>query len=234
MGAIFDVTGGNAMERRFVALSRRQAMLGAAGLAVLPAMPAIVARAAADDDWQAGAGAEWTKVLAAAKREGSVVVGAPGLAGAAMTAPFARDTGLTLELLAGPPNAHSSRVQAELQANNVTIDVILGGLAEFAVYDRLRPLDSELMLPNVTDGKYWRDGRIKWVDNERRKLVQATEYVGGWPIINTAAVKDGEIASWKDILSEKYRERSAASIRSFPDRARPWGRGSSSFTASIS
>jgi ABC-type Fe3+ transport system substrate-binding protein len=187
--------------------SRRTIIGGAAGLAASLAMPAIVTRAAADDDWQDGAGADWAKVLAAGRSEGSVVVGAPGIAGQAMVDPFKRDTGITLELFAGSPNAITSRVQAELEAKRVTIDVILGGQAELAFLDRLRPLDSELLLPKVNGGQYWRNGRIKWVDSENRKLVQATEYVAGWLVVDTEAVKDSDITSWKNLLDAKYQGR---------------------------
>lgn len=38
--------------------------------------------------------------------------GVPGIAGQAMADPFKRDTGITLELVAGSPNAITSRVQA--------------------------------------------------------------------------------------------------------------------------
>jgi ABC-type Fe3+ transport system substrate-binding protein len=188
-------------------LTRRNLIGGAAMVAV----PSIIGRVAhAEDDWQAGGGAEWTKLLAAARRESSVVLGAPGIAGQAMAEPLKRDTGITLELQGGTPTAITSRVQAELQANHVTVDVLLGGQAELAFLDRLAPLDDLLLLPKVKDGRYWRDGRIKWVDNEGRRMLQATEYVGGWLIVNAEAVKAGEIVSWKELLDPKYRERIGA------------------------
>ncbi len=201
------------MRKSYALPSRRRIIGGAAGLAAALAMPAIVPRAAAtadEDDWQAGAGADWAKVLAAGQSEGTVVVGAPGIAGQAMIDPFKRDTGITLELFGGTPNAITSRVEAELQAKRVTIDVILGGQAELAFLDQLRPLDTELLLPTVTDGQYWRNGRIKWVDTENRKLVQGTEYVAGWLIVDAEAVKDSDITAWKDLLDPKYQGRIGA------------------------
>ncbi len=213
-------------------LSRRQVFQKAAGLAAFASLPAVVTassnRAAAqdaaqDDDWQAGAGADWKRVFEAAKKEGTLVLGGPGPSGDALVQGFKRDTGISIQWLGGSSNEQTARVQTELRAGNVTVDVLLGGLPEMAFLNQLKPLDDQLLLPNVTDGKYWRGGKIKFCDDAKRRMLQACEYVSGWPIINTSVVKENDITSWKDLLHPKYKGRIGSISPLVPGAARATG-----------
>ena len=172
-----------------------------AALALGP-MPAIAA-----DDWQAGGGDAWAKVLAAAKAEGTVVLaGSPDMA-KPMADGFFRDTGIKLDYLVGNPRDLSSRVSREARAKNLTIDIIIGGANDLSMAKEglAEPIAPQFILPGVTDPKNWRGGQIKWIDSDKTYLFQGAEYVNGQPFINTKVLKPGEIKTWADMLKPEYK-----------------------------
>lgn len=186
----------------------RTGFWGAAALAGGIAL-ATLAQAA---DWQDGAPAEWAKVVAAAKAEGKVVVaGSPDM-GKPFTDAFQRDTGIKLEYLGGNTRDLSSRAARELRTNQVTIDMMIGGASELPLINEglATPLDNQLMLPTVTEGKYWADGKLRWVDKGKKYMLQGAEYVNGQPFINTAVVKPDAIKTWKDMLKPEFRGKISA------------------------
>lgn len=138
-----------------------------------------------------------------------MVLAAPAQVSDALGRAFERDTGIAVQSLGGLNTSHSARLETELQAGKVTIDVLLGGAQDLEFIDQLRPLDTEFMLPNATAPRYWRGGSIKWVDDAKRYMAQATEYVGGWVVINTGAVKLEALSSWYDLLAPRYAGRLA-------------------------
>jgi ABC-type Fe3+ transport system substrate-binding protein len=168
--------------------------------------------ALAADDWQAGAGENWQKVMEAAKKEGHVVVGGRPELGKPMTDAFKRDTGLTLDFLGGESRDISSRLDREVRSGNVTIDFVLGGAGDIDLAKKglLLPLKAQLMLPGVTDGKNWIDGKLKWVDKDENYMLIGGEYIFGWPVFNTSIIKPGEITSWTDLLKPQYKGKIAA------------------------
>src|SRR6266700_8313925 len=66
--------------------------------------------AQATSDWQAGAPAEWTRVLEAARKEGQVTVAGFPLLAEKMSAAFKRDTGIQLNFLGGNTGDQSARL----------------------------------------------------------------------------------------------------------------------------
>jgi ABC-type Fe3+ transport system substrate-binding protein len=174
----------------------------AAATAMILCSPPVAA-----DDWQAGAGPEWQQLLAAAKQEGRVVVAGPPQLAEPFAEGFLRDTGIQLEFFGGEARTTASRVVRELRAGNVTIDVFLTGNAELPqVKDGLfEDVRSRLILPGVTDLRNWKDGTLKWVDNDQRFMLQTHEYLGAIPFYDTNAVKPEELTSWRDLLKPKFK-----------------------------
>jgi ABC-type Fe3+ transport system substrate-binding protein len=189
----------------------RQILRGAACAAALTAFITVTPAAAAD--WQAGAGPEWANVLAAAKREGKVVViGHPPLA-RAFSEEFKRDTGIELEFLGSNPREISARVEREVRAGNVTVDIVLGGGSELLTLypeGRLLAIKPQMMLPGVTDPKNWINGGIKWMDKEGAYFFQGSSIVHGWPVYNSDLVPKGSVKSWKDFLKPEFKGKIAA------------------------
>jgi ABC-type Fe3+ transport system substrate-binding protein len=214
------MTGGQAGRRG----SRLQRLALACGLA------ASGFAHAADADWQAGAGPEWAKIMAAAKQEGKVVVSGPPQAARALPEAFTRDTGIQLDYLSGNSAELTNRMEREAKAGKLTIDVALGGGTEVRMISQglLKPVKPQLMLPSVTDMSKWRDGRFKWFDTAGQYMLQAHNYVSGFPVINADIIKPDAIKSWKDLLKPEYRGKIAA----YDPRSGGQGQAAASYLAS--
>ena len=197
-------------------ISRRMFLNGLASTTVLPAYLGGHAMAAptrdetllaAVPDWQAGASPEWAEVMRAARAEGQVTVAAfPALA-KKMSAAFQRDTGIKLNFFGGRSSEQSTRFESEARAKNLTIDIMLGGGRELGPMKQggfLNPVKPQLMLPGVSP-KNFRDGKLKFMDNEGQYLMQGAEWVFGWVLVNKNVIDPSEIKSWKDLLKPKYR-----------------------------
>jgi ABC-type Fe3+ transport system substrate-binding protein len=188
--------------------------------------------AASAEDWQAGAGPEWAKVLTAAKAEGKVTVAGHSALGDPFAAAFKRDTGITLEWLGGSPNELTQRLVREATANNLTIDVALGGGTELSLlYPKggLAPIKPQLMLPGVKDGPQWVSGKTMWMDDEGQYFFRGSLYVVGWPLINTTVVKPESITSWKDFLKPEFKGKIAA----YDPRSGGPGQGVAGYVAEV-
>ena len=181
--------------------ARARFALYAFGLLFWAAPPAYAA------DWQAGAGADWQKVLSAAKSEGTVVVTGPPQLGTAFAEQFQKDTGIKVEYLGGEARATASRVVREVRAKNVTIDVSLTGSAELPEVKEglFEDEKARLMLPGVTDLKNWADGKLKFVDNTGQFMLQTHSYVSSKPYFNPQMVKPEDFKSWRYLLDPKFK-----------------------------
>lgn len=126
-----------------------------------------VAEAQTTADWKQ----QWDKALGEAKKEGKVVVfGPPGESiRDAMTQGFKRAfPDIAIEYSGVRPAEQATKLKAERDAGIYSADVFLGGTT--TANTQLRPIKAEdpikpaLMLPEVTDLKYWKDGRLEFSD----------------------------------------------------------------------
>jgi ABC-type Fe3+ transport system substrate-binding protein len=169
--------------------------------------------AALAQDWQAGAGDNWKKVLEAARKEGKVVVaGDTGALATVMPAAFKRDTGIEMEFLTGRTGELTTRVEREVRAGAATIDVSIGGGTEIKLAHEgyLVPIRSQLILPGVTDPKNWVDGKMRWFDKGEQYMFQGSNWVHGWAIVNPKMVDLKTLTSWKDLLKPEFKGKIAA------------------------
>jgi iron(III) transport system substrate-binding protein len=183
------------------------------------------------EDWQAGAGADWQKLLDAARKEGTVVVAGRSPLAVPMSNAFKHDTGISMNFLGGEGREQMTRLAREMRAGKVTIDVIFDGqsMVPFVNDGYMKPVKPQLILPNVTDAKNWKDGHLKWVDKEDAYLFEGAEYVHGWPLFNSDLVKVDEIKSWKDLLKPEY----TGKIASFDPRVGGPGQAAASYLADL-
>ncbi len=185
------------MKQRFYALVTIVMMV-----AVLVA--AGYAPAAAADDWE--------KVLAAAKKEGTVAVVGP--AGNdrhdLLTLAFEKKYGIKVEYLSSRSSTTGPKISAERKAGKFLWDVFVGGtttaLGVLMPEGMLDPLEPMLILPEVKDPKQWRGGGIEYLDPGKRVLVmmlsqRATLFV------NPKIVKPESITSYKDLLNPKFKRK---------------------------
>lgn len=163
-------------------------------------------------DWQAGAGPDWQKVLAAAKQEGKVAVAGPAELAQPMADAFQKDTGIQLDYLGGVAAVNASRVAREVRAGNVTIDLMFTGTAELPLVKQelFKDEKEQLLLPSVADPKNWADNKLKWVDNDQKFMLQTQASVTSTPFYDTNAAGPGGLTSWKALLDPKYKDKIVA------------------------
>jgi iron(III) transport system substrate-binding protein len=158
-------------------------------------------------DWES----QWNHLIAAAKKEGKVVVLAPPdqQVRQALPAAFKARFGVTLEYLGGRSNESSARLRAERQAGVYTVDATLSGIQTMAtIFYRekmIDPLPPVLIHPEVVDGSKWKKGKLWFMDPEQTYILRLFNTLGTAFHINTSLVKPGDLASARDLLNPKWR-----------------------------
>ncbi|HEY1375002.1 MAG TPA: extracellular solute-binding protein [Candidatus Binatia bacterium] len=153
----------------------------------------------------------WDQTLAAAKKEGSVVVvGSPDpVMRSGIIPKFTARYGIPVEFLAGRSSETAQRLRTERGAGIYSVDVFLSGPDTTAtVYypeKMLDPLKPLLVLPEVTDGSKWKKGKLWFADPEERFVLRPFNTVASLLFINTDFVKPNEIRAAKDLLNPKWR-----------------------------
>lgn len=132
--------------------NRKQYILMAALTLIFGLTLGLQAEALGQANWQE----KWERVLAKAKKEGTVVVAASPSPKTRLEleSAFAKQFGFRLEYLALGGRHSSARVEREAAAGRLTIDVLLSGNTElFKLYPagRLGPVKDKLMLPEALD-----------------------------------------------------------------------------------
>jgi iron(III) transport system substrate-binding protein len=158
----------------------------------------------------------WEQTLAAAKKEGSViVVGSPDPVMRSDIIPkFSARYGIPVEFLAGRSSEIALRLRTERGAGIYSVDLFLSGPDTTAtVYypeKMLDPLKPLLVLPEVTDPGKWKKGKLWFVDPEERYVLRPFNTVASLLFINTDFVKPNEIRSARDLLNPKWRGKISA------------------------
>lgn len=156
--------------------------------------------------WQA----QWDKVLAAARKEGTVAVASDGgssLRDAIITG-FKGKYGINIEVIAGKGAQLAEKIITEQRNGLYSYDVQHGGattkitqLKPSGAYVSLKPA---LIRPDILDPQYWQTGQPSWVDKDNTIL--NIEYSASGKLgINTNLVKPGEIKSLRDLLNPKWK-----------------------------
>ena len=159
---------------------------------------------------------EWNKVLAAAKKEGSVVVRAssdPAIR-RVLPAKFHARFGIQVEYIAGRGSQVAGRLRVERRAKVYTVDAIMNNVGSMAnvIYQEkmLDPLKPALILPEVVDPSKWKKGKLWFMDPEEKYVLRLFNHVQDSALnINTRYVKAEELKSMKDLLNPKWKGRIA-------------------------
>jgi iron(III) transport system substrate-binding protein len=196
----------------------------AASASVQPAKPGAASAVA-----PAGGSADWDSVVAAAKKEGKVVVVGPvgDAVSGVLVDPFQKQYGITVDFLALPGNAATARINQERSAGQYTMDVLIAGSAgsldSLIPNKALDPIEPALILPEVKDPKNWRGGALP-VLGPNHEILSMTPYQRGTLFYNKNLVKSDEIKSYKDLLDPKWKDKLQSD-----DPRRP-GPGQATFT----
>ena len=174
-------------------------------LLILVGLAPAVARA--QSDWQK----TWDQTLAAAKKEGKVVVAGPPDTQVRQSLPAAFEAryGIKMEYLSARGTDQGIKLRREREAGIYAIDAVLAGIqttSSVLYADKmLAPLRPQLILPEVTEGKYWRRGSLWFLDPEQQYVLRLFNTVREAVMINTDQVKKGDLKSFKDLLDPKWK-----------------------------
>ncbi len=153
----------------------------------------------------------WDETVAAARKEGKVVLLAPPEPTARKLLPelFHKRYGINLEYISGRSSATAERLRAERSAGIYSADVVIAGIQtmskRFYQDKMLAPLKPLLVLPEVIDGSNWKNGKLWFVDPEQQFVLRLFNTVTPVLTINTDKVKPDEMRSSRDLINPKWK-----------------------------
>lgn len=153
---------------------------------------------------------EWDRVLAAAKKEGKVVVytTAGTEARTALVPRFQQKFGISAEFVMGKGAEIGQKLISERKAGINLADVYVGGattqITQLQPAGAMTPMDTALILPEVTDLKVWWGGSLLWIDRKHMSLAFSAFTLPAYAI-NTTMVKPEELKSYRDLLNPKWK-----------------------------
>ena len=162
----------------------------------------------AQSAWQA----EWERVQVSARKEGKVVLAIPLNPDLrkALDGVLRSRFGIEPEFLVGQSTVYARRVADEHQAGVRYFDVIIAGVEN--LLDRLLPmggveaLESQWILPEVKEPKYWWAGHL-YADKSKRFVYVPYAYTSSSVWYNGDLVKAEELATYDDLLNPKWKGR---------------------------
>jgi iron(III) transport system substrate-binding protein len=162
---------------------------------------------AQSSDWKKA----WDETLAAAKKEGKVVVvGSPDPVMRNEVIPkFTKEFGIQVEYLAGSSSQIVGRVKTERDSGIFAVDAYLAGagttirtLYPDKMIDPIKPL---LIHPSVTDGTKWKSGKAEFIDPDGQYIFMLFSSVNEHIYINAEYVKLEDMAKPQDLLNPKWK-----------------------------
>jgi iron(III) transport system substrate-binding protein len=154
---------------------------------------------------------EWEQTLAAARKEGKVVVLAqpsPAMRNVILPA-FTKKYGIEVEHIAARSSEVIGRLRTERASGVYSMDVFMSnaGTTFGALYKEkiIDPIKPALIRPDVSDPKNWKGGVVPFADPEKQYVLLMFKSVDSFMVINTDHVKPDEIKSAKDLLDPKWK-----------------------------
>jgi ABC-type Fe3+ transport system substrate-binding protein len=153
----------------------------------------------------------WDQAVKAARTEGKVVVFGPAgeILRSALVDAFSKAfPDIRLEYIGGRATEGAARVKAERDGGVFSIDVFIGGavtgmeLGAFGAFARLEPA---LILPQVKEAKYWRDGRLEFTNPTTRYNLVFSSQPNTPVIYQPKLVNVTEIDQLYELLDPKWK-----------------------------
>jgi iron(III) transport system substrate-binding protein len=155
---------------------------------------------------------KWDAAVSSAKKEGKVVVmGPPGdLVREALVNGFTKAfPGIEIEYSGGRGGELSTKIKAERDAGIFSVDIVVNGTSTANAYFKpmkaLDPIEPNLILPEVTEPKNWRDQRLEFSDKSSRLNLLLTTQNNVPLIFNSTQVKVEEIDELSELLDPKWK-----------------------------
>ena len=153
----------------------------------------------------------WNETLAAAGKEGKVVVAGPPdtQVRQALPAAFEARYGICMEYLSARGTDQANKLRREKEAGIFSVDAVIAGIQTTATVlyaeKMLAPLKPELILPDVTEGKNWKRGSLWFLDPEQQYVLRIFNTVREAFMINTEQVKPHDLRKFTDLLDPKWK-----------------------------
>lgn len=162
---------------------------------------------ASPEQWQQ----KWEKILADGKKEGVVNVYSSWKpeTRSALTQAFKEKYGINLEFSAfGGTSEIIPKVVAENRAGVYSADVFGTGVVILAARQDniLGPLEPLLVTPDVRNPSVWLGGSLPFIDKDGIAFAMVGAVARNLAY-NSSIVKEGEIASYKDLLKPQYKSK---------------------------
>ena len=172
--------------------------------------PAIAASAPAASE------TDWNKTVAAAKKEGKVVIIGPSGSDVkdAYTIGFQkRYPEIEVDFSGMSGAAQAPKLLAELKANQYLTDIVVNGtgpiLLDFLPANAVAPLQPYLVIPETRDTSKWKDGKLHFSDSAGKYNLYYGSRVQVAFVYNTElmppATMKAKIKSWKDLLNPEWK-----------------------------
>jgi ABC-type Fe3+ transport system substrate-binding protein len=153
----------------------------------------------------------WEQIVAAAKKEGSVVVIGPqgNETRDALTQAFQKKyPEIKVELMSMGGSQIGPKLLNELAASRFTTDVVITGtttsLETLVPGKAAAPIKPVLGGPNTRDLSKWRGGKLTFSDDAQTYNLVFSSYVKAPFIYNSSLVSANDFKSWKDLLDPKW------------------------------
>jgi|tagenome__1003787_1003787.scaffolds.fasta_scaffold20963464_4 iron(III) transport system substrate-binding protein len=152
----------------------------------------------------------WDETLAAARKEGKVVVvGSPDPVFRNEIIPtFRSKFGIEIEAIFGSSGPLAERARMERASGIRYLDVFMPGPST-AMYNLeaehlLDPIKPLLLLPEVADHSKWKLGRPHFIDAGEQNVLMLFRNVESFLFVNEDYVKPGELKTLDDLLNPKW------------------------------
>ncbi len=192
--------------------------------AATPPVPTATGPASSRPAWEQ----EWDRTVAAAKKEGRLVIytttGADvnELQSKAMKEKY----GIDIQYVAGRGADLVARISAERRAGLYLGDLFTGGattlITDLKPAGMLAPLKPLLLLPEILDQKAYFDDKLPFLDKEQNFIIVYGPAVAQTLAINADLVKGNEVKNYDDLLAPKWKERIVMYDPIIPGTAHEW------------
>lgn len=156
-------------------------------------------------DWQL----DWEKTVAAAKKEGQVILYGSDDYGVIFAQLQKRYSEIKVVHVPGRGGASAQRILSERRAGKYLADLYVSGASTaYNVLYRakvLDPIPPILLLPEVADLSKWWRGRHFYVDDDARYILSVNGAMQSFFSYNTQLVKPAEFKSYWDLLQPKWK-----------------------------
>jgi iron(III) transport system substrate-binding protein len=154
---------------------------------------------------------QWDQTLNAARRERKVVVFGPAgeLIRNTFVEAFSKSfPDLSLEYVGGRAAEQAIRLRAERDGEVFSVDVFIGGavtMMQLGSLGALERLEPALILPEVKDPKYWRDGRLEFTNPTTRYTVVFSSQLNPPVIYDRKQVSVNNVDELHELLDPKWK-----------------------------